>query len=168
MATYSIKSKSIDLIDSPTSFNSITKPRTAEIIVALKEVTEPYELGLQLDIDTAELKTIENDYRGKTNRQKTEVIEYWLNNSPNPSWTTLASAVEKMGGHPRLAKELREKEQRNEISSKPQEFSHEATSESEKLIMTRSYSESLNTAVQREFSSLVVWAMASQHWEIDF
>ena len=52
MAIYSTKSNSVDLTDALTSLNSITKPRTAEIIVALKEVTEPYELGLQLDTDT--------------------------------------------------------------------------------------------------------------------
>ena len=78
-----------------------------DIIAALKEVNKPYELGLQLSIDLSELNKIEKNHHGDTNRQKTEVIKYWLHNSPDPSWTTLANAVERMGGHARLVEELR-------------------------------------------------------------
>ena len=44
------------------------------------------------------------------------MIEYWLRNSPDASWTTLANAVERMGGHANLAKTLREKGKSEEES----------------------------------------------------
>ena len=78
-----------------------------DVLAALKKVTKPYQLGLQLNIDSSELDTIEKDHLRDIDRQKTEVIKYWLRNSPDASWTTLANAVERMGGHARLAKGLR-------------------------------------------------------------
>ena len=83
----------------------------ADILAALTEVTKPYQFGIQLKIDSSELDTIEKNHRGDIDRQKTEVVKYWLHNSPDASWTTLANAVERMGGHARLAETLREKEQ---------------------------------------------------------
>ena len=80
----------------------------SDIVVYLTEVTQPYQLGIQLRIDVAKLDEIEKNHPKDIARQKTEVIKYWLCNSPGASWTTLASAVERMGGHARLAKELKE------------------------------------------------------------
>ena len=93
----------------------------ADVLVALTEVTKPYQLGVQLRVDLAELDSIKKNHLKDISRQKTEVIKYWLRNSPDASWTTLASAVERMGGHARLALRLREKEKRSEeLSSTPQ------------------------------------------------
>jgi hypothetical protein len=83
----------------------------ADVLAGLTEITKPYQLGIRLKIDSSELKTIERNYSKDIDRQKTEVIEHWLRNSPDASWTTLANAVERMGGHARLAETLREKEQ---------------------------------------------------------
>ena len=83
----------------------------ADVLAALKEVAKPYQLGIQLKIDLAELDKIEGNHPRDIDRQKTEVVKYWLRNSPDALWTTLANAVERMGGHARLAKTLREKEQ---------------------------------------------------------
>ena len=83
----------------------------ADFLVVLTEVTKPYQLGIQLKIDLAELDSIERNHPRDVDRQKIEVIKYWLHNSPDPSWTTLASAVERMGGQAMLAETLREKEQ---------------------------------------------------------
>jgi hypothetical protein len=80
----------------------------ADVLAAIKEVTKPYQLGIQLKIDLAELDSIEKNHRGDVDRQKTEVVKYWLRNSPDASWTTLANAVERMRGHARLARRLRE------------------------------------------------------------
>ena len=90
----------------------------ADILAALTEITDPYQLGIQLKVDLAELDTIEKNHPENVGRQKTEVIKYWLRNSPDASWTTLASAVERMGGHARLVETLRE-ERCREKSSKP-------------------------------------------------
>ena len=81
----------------------------ADVVTELTEVTDPYQLGIQLRIDTSILKAIEKDHLGNTNRQKTDVIEYWLRNSPDASWAALASAVERMGGHANLVERLRRK-----------------------------------------------------------
>ena len=86
----------------------------ADVLAALTEVTKPYQLGIQLKIDLSKLKAIEKEYSKDIDRQKTEVIEYWLRNSPDASWTTLASAVERAGGHAKLAETLKSKEQSNE------------------------------------------------------
>jgi hypothetical protein len=86
----------------------------ADVLAALTEVTKPYQLGIQLKIDVSKLKTIEENYSKDIDRQKTEVIEYWLRNSPDASWTTLANAVERMGGHAKLVKTLRGKETKSE------------------------------------------------------
>ena len=71
----------------------------AEVLAAIEEVTKPYQLGIQLKIDSSQLDTIEKNHARDIDRQKTEVIKYWLHNSPDASWTTLANAVERMGGH---------------------------------------------------------------------
>jgi hypothetical protein len=82
----------------------------AEVLAYLKEIIKSYQLGIQLGIDPVMLKTIEQNY-SDIDRQKTEVVEYWLHSSPDASWTILVNAVERMGGHARLVKTLREKEQ---------------------------------------------------------
>ena len=84
----------------------------AEVLTAIIEVTKPYQLGIQLGIDSSALDKIERNHPGDIDRQKTEVIKYWLCNSPDASWTTLAKAVEGMGGHARLAETLREKKRK--------------------------------------------------------
>jgi hypothetical protein len=82
----------------------------ADVLAAIKEVTKPYQLGIQLKIGSSDLDEIERNHPRDIDRQKTEVVKYWLRNSPDASWTTLANAVERMGGHARLAGRLREKE----------------------------------------------------------
>jgi hypothetical protein len=78
-----------------------------DVVAALKKITKPYQLGIQLKIGSSDLDEIERNHPRDIDRQKTEVIKYWLRNSPDASWTTLANAVERMGGHAKLAKELR-------------------------------------------------------------
>ena len=77
-----------------------------DILAVLKELSEPYQLGIQLNIPSSTLKTIEKNHPGNIDRLKIEVIEYWLCNSPNTSWTTLANAVERLGGHANLVQRL--------------------------------------------------------------
>ena len=81
----------------------------ADVLAALKEVSKPYQLGIQLKIDSSELDSIEKNHPRDIGQQKTEVVKYWLRNSPDASWTTLANAVvqERMGGYARLVDNLR-------------------------------------------------------------
>ena len=84
-------------------------PQLSDIISALKEITEPHELGIHLGIETYELKMFEKNYPQDINRQKMEVLEHWLRNSSDCSWEALASAVEKMGRYGNLVKTLRDR-----------------------------------------------------------
>ena len=84
-------------------------PQLGDIISALKEITEPRDLGIHLGIETHVLETFEEDYPKDVNRRKTEVLKYWLRNSSDCSWGALASAVEKMGRYRHLVKTLRDR-----------------------------------------------------------
>ena len=87
--------------------DKLTISDLADVLAALKEVVRPYQLGIQLKIDSSELDKVENNHPREIDRQKTEVVKYWLRNSPDASWTTLANAVERMGGHAKLVDNLR-------------------------------------------------------------
>ena len=80
-----------------------------DVLLALREITEPHELGVHLGIETYKLKTFEKNYPRDINRQKMEVLEHWLHNSLDCSWEVLANAVEKIGSHGNLVKRLRDK-----------------------------------------------------------
>ena len=98
-----------------TSASELSISDLADILAALTEITDPYQLGIQLKVDLAELDTIEKNHPGNIGRQKTEVIKYWLRNSLDASWTTLANAVERMGGHANLVQRLRNKENKSVV-----------------------------------------------------
>ena len=68
-----------------------------------------YQLGVQLEISPATLSTIESDHSHDAQRCMTEVINRWLQNVPECSWTKLAQAVEDMGDYAALAEKLRQK-----------------------------------------------------------
>ena len=71
-----------------------------DILAFLQGFTEPYQLGIQLKIDPSKLDEIE--------KNQTEVIKHWLRNSSNVSWTSLATAVERVGGYGNVVETLRE------------------------------------------------------------
>ena len=75
----------------------------------LGDVTDWYQLGVQLGISTADLKQIRMNYPSNAQQCKMEVLDLWLRNAPECSWTKLAQAVEAMGGYAVLAEELRKK-----------------------------------------------------------
>ena len=89
--------------------NLLIGPQLGDIVSALKEITKPYLLGMYLGIETCELEKIEENYLRDVDRQKAEVINYWLHNSTDCSWEALASAVEKMGGYGNLEKRIRDR-----------------------------------------------------------
>ena len=86
----------------------LTEPRLGEIVSVLKEITEPYQLGIYLDIETHELDKFEKNFPRNVDRQTIEVIKQWQHNNMDCSWEVLANAVEKMGGHADLVRRLRD------------------------------------------------------------
>ena len=73
----------------------------------LTEVTEWHQLGVQLEVPPSTLQTIESNHPHDAHRQKTEVLIWWLENALEISWEKLVQAVEAVGGHAAVAKNLR-------------------------------------------------------------
>ena len=80
-----------------------------EIKNELTEVTEWYQLGVELGLGAPQLREIERDHPQDTQRCKTEVLDWWLRNAPEVSWEKLAQALETMGGHATVTQKLRKK-----------------------------------------------------------
>ena len=82
----------------------------SNIIRVLRPLEDKYDaLGTHLGIKLEDIKRIEGDYP-KNARRFTETIGFWQNNARNPSWSVLANAVEKVGGHGGLVQKLRASE----------------------------------------------------------
>ena len=69
-------------------------------------MTSWFSLGIYLGIEHPVLKSIEEKYKSDNERFKIEVIQSWLRNDQEPSWSTLAKAVEDMGGHAKVVQTL--------------------------------------------------------------
>lgn len=76
-----------------------------QVLKDTEELTDWFSLGIHLDIPTSDLKRIERDYKDPV-RCKIEVIDFWLDNDPEPTWSKLAHAVEDIGGHAKVVETL--------------------------------------------------------------
>ena len=79
-----------------------------EVANALKEVSEWYQLGLQLGLTASKLKTIESNDPHDAEHCKSEVLLWWLQNATEHSWKKIAEALDKME-YKDLAEELEKK-----------------------------------------------------------
>ena len=94
-------------------------PKHSEIVHALTPLADKFfELGTQLELDHEQLSEIENGHKGNQ-RRLIETINLWeLNTSGDEcSWSTLAEAIKRVGGHDKLVSELKK---RDMAGSKPQ------------------------------------------------
>ena len=82
----------------------------ANILLELGEITDLYNFGLQLGIDSKVLDRIDKDYRNDVQRQKSEIIKYWCRNTEESerTWERVADAIGKLGGHSNLETKLRQ------------------------------------------------------------
>ena len=78
-----------------------------EIEPELRAISNPYLLGVHLEIPTEDLELFRANHPNNFIQQRTDVINYWLQNSKNISWDALARAVERMRGHRNLVSRLR-------------------------------------------------------------
>ena len=78
-----------------------------KILLEIKEVDNYHLLGIQLGIKCGDLKRIERDYMCDTERCKAEIVDFWLRNTQECTWSTLAQAIAEMGGHNNLVQTLR-------------------------------------------------------------
>ena len=84
-------------------FSSPTAPATPtlkELSNALDSVVNWHLLGVKLDLEDHELRTIEQNYRGDgSDRCKHEVLSRYLRNAKLPTWKAVADALHLMGEH---------------------------------------------------------------------
>ena len=80
----------------------------SEIITILTPLEDKYfQLGIQLGIEAEAIKAIEGNYPMQS-RRFSETIILWQNKSTRGQrWSTLADAVQRVGGYDRLVEELR-------------------------------------------------------------
>ena len=69
----------------------------ALLLNELQDVTDPFQLGINLGIDPAQVKILLKKAGEDVYRQKSEVLEHWLNNAENASWRILARTLTKIG-----------------------------------------------------------------------
>ena len=76
----------------------------------MEEITNLYNFGLQLDIDSKVLDRIERDYRNDVERQRSEIIKFWYRNTEESerTWGRVADAIKRLGGHRNLETKLRQ------------------------------------------------------------
>ena len=74
----------------------------------MREVTvaDWFPLGVQLGIRPAKLRDIEKNHPGDVQRCKTEVLDWWHQNTPEISWQKLAQALEAISGYVHLVHRL--------------------------------------------------------------
>ena len=82
-------------------------PELAEIVHLLNPLADKYfALGIQLGIKIQQLRSIESNYPD-VSRRLTETISLWQeNNTGECSWSALAEAVKRIGGHDGLVEQL--------------------------------------------------------------
>ena len=77
-----------------------TTPTLKELSNALDSVVNWFSLGVKLELEDHELRTIERNYRGDGNeRCKLEMLSCWLRSGKLPTWKAITDALHLMGEH---------------------------------------------------------------------
>ena len=69
--------------------------KVGDLSSQLKTVTNWYQLGINLGIPRCELLRIKSDHQGNE-RQKQEMLDLWLQRTPNAAWRDVVSALQQM------------------------------------------------------------------------
>ena len=85
-------------------------PSLMNILPLLKDINNIVPLGVHLAIPLPKLHQIEKENKDDLERQKIEMIHFWLGNYRDCSWGRLAEAVKHLGGHDQLVSKLNELE----------------------------------------------------------
>ena len=75
---------------------------------ALKSVLDWHSLGVNLDLKSHQLGTIEKNHPGDDERCRTEMLICWLDSTTTPTWEAVAEALDRME-QGRIADEIRRK-----------------------------------------------------------
>ena len=72
-------------------------------------ITNWYQLGLYLNLQTHELNKIQQDHAHHgSDRQMVEMLSLWLRRTPNPTWDGVVNALQQMREN-RVAENIRQK-----------------------------------------------------------
>ena len=82
-------------------------PSLMNTLPLLKDINNIIPLGVYLGIPLPKLHQIEMENKDNLERQKIEMIHFWVSNSSNCSWERLAEAVKYLGGHDQLVSKLK-------------------------------------------------------------
>ena len=83
-------------------------PDLGELIEVLYPVANKWEfLGLVLRVKTSELSKIEAENQKDCSKCLLEMLKWWLNNVPNPSWSSIAKALKSIENN-KLAEKVTE------------------------------------------------------------
>ena len=93
-----------DLVFSPPT--APATPTLKELSNALDSVVNWYLLGVKLGLQDHELHTIEQNYRGDSERCKHEMLSRWLRTAKLATWKAVTDALQQMGEHTVAAKIL--------------------------------------------------------------
>ena len=84
----------------------------------LTTITNWYQLGLNLNLQTHELDKIQQDHAHQgIDRQMLVMLGLWLRRTTNPTWEDVVSALQKMGEN-RVAENVRQKHNRRASTCK--------------------------------------------------
>ena len=64
---------------------------------ATQGVVEVYKLGVELEISVGELATIEANNYNDVDKARIKLLDYWLRNDQEASWSKLAGALCEVG-----------------------------------------------------------------------
>ena len=77
---------------------AVAAPTLKELSNALDSVVDWFTLGVKLELEDHELRTIERNYRGDGNeRCKSEMLSRWLRSTKLPTWKAIVDALQQMG-----------------------------------------------------------------------
>ena len=83
----------------------------------LTTITNWYQLGVYLNLQTHELDKIQQDHAHQGNdRQRMEMLDLWLRHTPNATWDNVVSALQQMREN-RVAENVRQKHNRRPSKS---------------------------------------------------
>ena len=87
-------------------------PKVGDLSSELKPVTDWYQLGIHLGLQTYELIQIEHDHHGNE-RRKQEMLNLWLRRKPDAGWRDVVRALQQMEEN-RVAESIRQNYVRGE------------------------------------------------------
>ena len=84
------------LLQSSVSGEMPLEVNLVNLVDILQKVTDVDDLGLHLGVPKHELDEIRQDF-STTKERKKEMLQFWLNHTPNPTWERVTTALRAMG-----------------------------------------------------------------------